>query len=194
VLVADYGHDFISPEIIEVIAGRARCLAVNAQTNSANAGFNLITRYPRADIVCIDEAEARLAAGSRDGDIDAVARDLAARLSSRAFVVTLGARGSLAVDGDGEIVRAEPPAQTRLVDAIGAGDALLSYCTPAIAAGLGLDVALRLGNAAGALAVQIVGNRRPVRRAELIDYLSAAPTAPRPRRARPPRRHPPRSR
>jgi cytidyltransferase-like protein len=177
VLVADYGHDFISAEIIEVIARQARCMVVNAQTNSANAGFNLITRYPRADIVCLDEAEARLAVGSRDGDIDAVARTLAARLDSRAFVVTLGARGCLAVDGDGEILRAELPAQTQLVDAIGAGDALLSYCTPAIAAGLPLAAALRLGNAAGALAVQIVGNRRPVRRQELIDYLSAAPCA-----------------
>jgi cytidyltransferase-like protein len=173
VLVADYGHGFLGEGIVGALARNARCLAVNAQTNSANAGFNLVTRYPRADIVCIDELEARMAAGSRDGAIEGVARRLRDALDARAFVVTLGSRGCIALGQDGQSVAAAPLHDPRLVDAIGAGDAFLSYCAPAIAAGLPLDMAALLGNAAGALAVQIVGNRRPVRRQELIDYLCA---------------------
>lgn len=171
VLVADYGHGFLDERIVAALARSARCLAVNAQTNSANAGFNLVTRYPRADIVCIDELEARLAAGARDGAIEGVARRLRAALDARAFVVTLGSRGCIALGRDDAPVTAAPLHDTPLVDAIGAGDAFLSYCAPAIAAGLPLDIAALLGNAAGALAVQIVGNRQPVRRQELIDYL-----------------------
>ena len=32
-------------------------------------GFNLITRYPRADYVCIDALEARLAVSDRTGEL-----------------------------------------------------------------------------------------------------------------------------
>lgn len=175
VLVADYGHGFLSERIVAALAHGARRLAVNTQTNSANTGFNLITRYPRADIVCLDEHEARLAAGSRDGAIETLARGLAQRVKADAFVVTLGRRGCMAVDGAGEALFAPLLADTALVDATGAGDAFLSYCAPALAAGLKLSVATNLGNAAGALAVQIVGNRRPVSRTELIAFLSGAP-------------------
>ena len=40
-------------------------VAINAQTNSANRGFNLITKYSKADYVCIDEPEFRLAAHNK---------------------------------------------------------------------------------------------------------------------------------
>jgi hypothetical protein len=44
-------------------------VAVSAQTNSANHGFNLITKYDRADYIVIDEPEARLAAQDRDSPL-----------------------------------------------------------------------------------------------------------------------------
>ena len=44
VLVTDFGHGFIGPKIAEVLCDKARFLAVNTQTNSANAGFNQIGR------------------------------------------------------------------------------------------------------------------------------------------------------
>jgi len=195
VLVADYGHGFLSERIVDALQQGACRLAINAQTNSANAGFNLITRYARADIVCLDEHEARLASASRDGDIDDIARGLARAVKADAFIVTLGSRGCLAVDRAGSALAAEPLHDTALVDAIGAGDAFLSYCAPAVAAGLPLDVATMLGNAAGALAIQIVGNRRPVRRQELIDFLCGTATtagaAPLPASAAAPRPTPP---
>ena len=45
VVVADFGHGFIERNIVDVLCKKARFLAVNAQTNSANTGFNLITKY-----------------------------------------------------------------------------------------------------------------------------------------------------
>ena len=47
VLVADYGHGFLSPETIDILEKTSRFLAVNTQTNSANLGFNLITTYEK---------------------------------------------------------------------------------------------------------------------------------------------------
>ena len=50
VVVADFGHGMITSRVRDELIRRSRFLAVNTQTNSANLGFNLITKYSRADI------------------------------------------------------------------------------------------------------------------------------------------------
>ncbi len=57
-IVNDFGHGMIGPSTIATLQAKARFLAVNSQTNSANQGFNLIGRYKRADSICIDGPEA----------------------------------------------------------------------------------------------------------------------------------------
>src|SRR6202040_4352074 len=72
VMVNDFGHGLIDDQLIDILCDKARFLAVNAQTNSANRGFNLVTKYPRADFVCIDDPEARLAVADRYSPVGAV--------------------------------------------------------------------------------------------------------------------------
>jgi len=69
VVVNDFGHGLLTSKIIRFLAGQPNYLAVNVQTNSANVGFNLVTKYPRADCVCVDEAEMRFATHDRHGDL-----------------------------------------------------------------------------------------------------------------------------
>jgi len=76
VIAADFGHGIISKSSIATLTKNSRFLAVNTQSNSANLGFNLITRYDRADYICIDLPEARLAVSDRMS----VAGDIARRL------------------------------------------------------------------------------------------------------------------
>src|SRR3546814_8144720 len=65
-------------------------------TNSANRGFNLITKYPRADFICIDEPEARLAAVERYAPIETVVREkLQKKIACHTFVITHGKLGSI---------------------------------------------------------------------------------------------------
>ncbi|MCA3265861.1 MAG: adenylyltransferase/cytidyltransferase family protein, partial [Azospirillum sp.] len=86
VVVADFGHGMMTPRIREIV-GRAQFLAVNAQTNSANIGFNLITKYKKADYICIDAPEARLATADRDAPLeDIVSRQLPAAIDCPRFV------------------------------------------------------------------------------------------------------------
>ena len=63
VIATDFGHGLIGPRIVRQLTDLSPFLAVNTQSNSANLGYNLITRYPRADYICIDGPEARLALG-----------------------------------------------------------------------------------------------------------------------------------
>ena len=50
VIVNDFGHGMIDSRLVDIVCRKSKFLAVNAQTNSANRGFNLITKYPRADL------------------------------------------------------------------------------------------------------------------------------------------------
>jgi sugar/nucleoside kinase (ribokinase family) len=169
VVVTDFGHGMMTPKIREIVA-RARFLAVNAQTNSANIGFNLITKYRKADYVCIDAPEARLAMADRDAPLEElVSRTLPAAIDCPRFVVTHGRNGCVAwCDGE-DPVRA--PAFTRTaIDTMGAGDAFFSVTAPLVAAGGAMEDIAFVGNAAGALKVNIVGHRKSIQKPDLIKY------------------------
>ena len=109
VIVLDYAHGFLNEELIEFISKEAKFLAVNTQTNSANYGFNLITKYPRADYV----------------------------------------------------------------DRVGAGDAFLAVTSPCVASGMPLELVSFIGNLAGALKIQIVGNKSSIESDMLLRALSS---------------------
>lgn len=166
-VVADFGHGFIDPAMIEQLS-RCAFLAVNAQTNASNIGYNLITKYPRADYVVIDEPEARLAASDRTSPIKDIIHRLAKAHFDK-FVVTLGNRG--AIGWDRKTGFHEQPAFTdKVVDTMGAGDAFFAVTAPMAKTG-GMDDLLRIGNAAGALKTQIVGHRKSVTKEALIQFL-----------------------
>ena len=52
VVVTDYGHGMMTPEIVDLLCRQDRFLAVNTQTNAANQGFNTVSKYRRADYIC----------------------------------------------------------------------------------------------------------------------------------------------
>ena len=171
VIVVDYGHGFLGRRAATTLSERSRFVAVNTQANSANMGFNLITKYAHADYVCIDEPEIRLAMHDRWTPVPELAAKVRGQLSARAISVTRGHNGAFtAADG----VEVEVPVLSReVVDRVGAGDAYLAVTAPCVAAGYPMDVIGFIGNAVGALAVKIVGNRSPVEPVQLFKYVTA---------------------
>jgi len=164
VIVCDFGHGTITKEMIAKLSKEARYLAVNTQTNATNYGFNLITKYPRADFVVLDELEARLATHDRDSPIE----DVILELGYKKIIVTRGVKGAIGFDGAFE---REQALTDKVVDTMGAGDAFLSVSSPFAAAGCSMKELIHLGNAAGAVKVGIVGHRESVDKETLNKYL-----------------------
>ncbi len=171
VLVSDFGHGFITDNIIKLIEDRAKISVVNVQTNGANMGYNMITKYHNIDFACIDEPEARLATQNKWGDINDIARCISTRINSKYLVITRGKKGSTGISSKGEI-NTTPALATKVVDRLGAGDAFLSFIAPCFAKNLPLDLASFVGNAAGSLAVQIIGNKEPVEPERLFEFIN----------------------
>ncbi len=175
VVVNDFGHGLIAQSTIDQLEKHTKFLAVSAQTNGANHGFNLVSKYRRADFVCIDAPEARLATGNQHGPIEEVLLQLAETMNCRHIIITHGEHGSLVFDRN----RDEPeihriPAFTRsVVDTMGAGDAFLTISSALIASGTPLELAGLIGNAAGALKVGIVGHSKSIEKHQLLNFLKA---------------------
>jgi rfaE bifunctional protein nucleotidyltransferase chain/domain len=173
VIVTDFGHGLISPRIVSTLIESSKFLAVNTQANAGNQGFNLITKYPRADFVCLDEPEARLAVTDQYSDLVEVAADrLPGIIDCDRIIITQGRLGCIAVENDRMPVQI-PALTGTVVDTIGAGDAFFVVAAPLVAAGGEMkDVGL-IGNAAGAMMVGIVGHRNAIEKVSLLKYLTA---------------------
>jgi len=166
VVVTDFGHGAVNGRTIDRLSN-APFLAVSAQTNSSNIGFNLITKYPKADYIVIDEPEARLAASDRESHIEDVIYKLAHGRCDK-FIVTHGPNGAYGYE-NGKFYHCK--AHTDLVrDTMGCGDAFFAVTSPMAKTGRIEDLLL-IGNAAGALKTQIVGHRASVTKEAMIQYL-----------------------
>jgi rfaE bifunctional protein nucleotidyltransferase chain/domain len=172
VIAHDFGHGMLTAPSINALSEKSRFLAVNTQTNSANLGYNLITKYPRMDFVCIDAPEAQLAAGDRFSDIETiVSEQLSKRIDCDKFIVTHGQYGCVVLEKDTDVSRI--PAFTKtVVDTVGAGDAFLAVSAPLAATGAPMELVGIVGNAAGAMKVSIVGHRRSVEKIPLLRYIT----------------------
>jgi len=170
-IVADFGHDCLGRRSIEWLAAQPLFLAVNAQTNSANTGYNLITKYPRADYICIDEQELRLANHTRTGDLDGLIAQTAERLKCQIASITLGSNGSLTWAAPNGGIRT-PVFSTDVVDSVGAGDAYLSVTSLCARVGYDPELIGFIGNCVGALAVRIIGNREAVEPEQLYRFIT----------------------
>lgn len=174
VIVTDFGHGMISNPIIDTVTKRARFLSVNAQTNSANTGFNLITRYKRAHMICIDGPEARQAIGDKDMEVSTIVSEaLPQRISCPRFIVTQGRHGCATYDSLGGGLGRVPALTNTMVDPVGAGDAFLSLASPIAAAGAPLDIVGFFGNVAGAIKIGIVGHRTSVGKAPVVKFVTS---------------------
>jgi len=171
VVISDFGHGLLTKMIIKLICAEAKYLALNAQTNSANIGFNLVTKYPRAHCVCIDETELRFAAHDRFSDLRTQAKKIYKELGCEHIIATRGPHGSLCYC-ESEGFHETPAFSYRVIDAIGAGDAFFAYVSPCFSARMPQDLVSFIGNTAGSLAVQIVCNRESVKFADLVKFIT----------------------
>lgn len=174
VIVNDFGHGLI--EAMErSILSHAGFLAVNTQTNAGNYGFNLVTKYPKAHYICIDDPEARLAAQAQRAPISEVAMSILKQVNCRQMLVTHGRFGSDWFHQQATNLRCgrAPALAQGGVDTMGAGDAVMAVTAPLIASGLDMETAAFVGNIVGAIKVSILGHRRHVERNEIVRTVEA---------------------
>lgn len=169
VFVSDFGHGLIDEEIKELVQEKAKYLVLNCQTNSANKGMNIITKYHRADAFTLDQVELKLAFPEHTSDEQCAIRKLSDHLKGNGWL-TRGSMGAYGIE-NGKIQ--ECPAFTLTVkDTVGAGDAFFSLAGIYCAVGAPIEIGTFMGNIGGALGANIVGNKEAVEKVNALKYAS----------------------
>ena len=171
VIVVDYGHGFFTEKIIDVICNKAKFLALNVQTNSTNYGFNVISKFSRADYVCLDELEALLAVRDRFADVEDAIIKIAKMMKADRVNITLGKKGSLSYSSKENNICKIPAILTDSKDTVGTGDSYLSFTSPCTLVGMPPDALGFIGSIVGSLASKIVCNEKAVSVEEIKTFL-----------------------
>lgn len=170
VVCMDYGHGVLTAPSIEILCAHSPFLAVNTQSNAGNHGFNPISRYRRADYVCLAHHEIAIETRMRSGELRDLLLEVAQRIDCTHFTVTRGKAGSLHYSREHGF--AEVPAfATQVVDRVGAGDAVIALTSLLVYQQAPWDIVGFVGNVAGAQVVAELGNRVPVSKIPLAKHI-----------------------
>jgi rfaE bifunctional protein nucleotidyltransferase chain/domain len=172
VIVVDYGHGMLTKEAIDVLCRKSRFLSVSTQANSGNKGLNTISRYPRADYVCLAQHEIQLEERTSRGSLNDMILSVSRKLNCGRILVTCGRDGNASYSEEEGFSHA-PGFTSHVLDRIGAGDAVLSVTAPCVALGMPMEVVGFVGNVVGAEAVAIVANQRSIEPVTLFKHIES---------------------
>ena len=170
VIVADYGHGTISRNMIDRLTSSSCFLAVNTQSNAGNRGFNTISKYSRANYVALAEHEIRLETRDIEGQLFPMMKNLADLMACHQFVVTRGKKGCMLFDRKSGLFQVPSFAQN-IVDRVGAGDAFFASTALLSVLDVPGEILGFIGNVAGSLAVETMGNQKSIEKQRLIQYI-----------------------
>jgi rfaE bifunctional protein kinase chain/domain/rfaE bifunctional protein nucleotidyltransferase chain/domain len=161
VILSDFRHGIFNRESIphivaEIPAGRLKV----ADSQVSNRWGNILD-FTDFDLITPNEREARFALGDQDTTVRPLALKLYRQARCRYLILKLGERGVLTYQRPGHDVRdffAVDSLVDRLVDPIGAGDALLAYASLSLVATGSIVVGSILGSLAAAVSCEHQGN------------------------------------
>ena len=169
VMVGDFGHGFINDTIRKALEKKSNFLCINAQSNSANMGYNYINHYQKSDFIVMDDQEIRLPLMKRFEEIEEVIKEFHNKFSYNKFLVTMGKEGSLFFN-NGTLQKA-PILVDTVVDTVGAGDAVFALTSLLIKAEVDDELIPFIGNCAGGIKANIMGNKESVAKEKLLGFI-----------------------
>lgn len=161
VVFSDFRHGifnkFTIPQLADAIPARAMRVA---DSQVANRWGNIL-EFQGFDLITPNEREARFALGDQDSTIRPLALDLYKKAGCKVLILKMGERGMITYRAPSPDLRSFFTADSfaeKVVDAVGAGDALLSYATLAMVATKSNVIGSILGALAAAVACEHDGN------------------------------------
>lgn len=183
VIVTDFGYGTVTPgllnELLPVIRPRVPLIAADV-----SGARQTLLACGDVDLLAPSEHELRGVMGEPDGSLPTVAAHMMSRLSVSKMIVSMGRRGAVLFHPREQEkakwfasrLRSDylPALADHAVDALGAGDAMLSAAVLSLSAGATLPQAGYIASLAAAVAVRRVGNV-PVSAGDLLTLAESRP-------------------
>lgn len=172
VIVIDYGHGMLTKKIINVICDNARCLAVNTQSNAGNRGFNVISKYKKADFISLNRSELNLEVRDRSCSVQDCIVKVSEKLNCPKIMITQGRTGNIYYDREQGFVET-PAFATQVLDRMGAGDAVISLSSLYAFQNAPKEIVGFIANAVASQAVATIGHRNSIEPVPLYKHITA---------------------
>lgn len=173
VICSDFRHGIFNRHSIAKLKGALPRRALKVADSQVSNRWGNILDFTEFDLLTPNEREARFALGDQDSVVRPLALELFRRARCKHLILKLGERGVLGYRTPGDMPREFFTVDSfvdRLIDAVGAGDALLAYAALALAGTGNIVVASIVGSIAAAVACERSGNS-PVKPPEVEEKI-----------------------
>jgi rfaE bifunctional protein kinase chain/domain len=173
VIFSDFRHGIFNGSTIPQLTRAIPQGPVRIADSQVATRWGNILDFQGFDLITPNEREARFALGDQDSIIRPLALDLYRAASCKYLILKLGERGIITYRAPDPNVRSFFTIDSfseRVVDPVGAGDALLAYSTLALVVTKDPLIASILGSVAAALACESDGNS-PIEPEEVLSRL-----------------------
>jgi D-beta-D-heptose 7-phosphate kinase/D-beta-D-heptose 1-phosphate adenosyltransferase len=155
-VLSDYGKGVLTPGVVAQAIAAARAAGLPCFVDPKGRDF---ARYAGASCLTPNAAELAEATGmptGGDNECEAAARAVLAQVAVEAVLATRSDKGMMLVRRDAPALLV-PALAREVFDVSGAGDTVIATLALAVAAGLGLEAAMRAANAAAGVVVGKLG-------------------------------------
>lgn len=175
VVFSDFRHGIFNKVTIPQLTGALPEGVMRVADSQVANRWGNILEFQDFDLITPNEREARFALGDQDSTVRPLALDLYKKAGCKLLILKLGERGMITYRAPSPQVRSFFTVDSfadKVVDAVGAGDALLSYATLSMVATKSNVVGSILGALAAAVACENDGNE-PVKPEDVLKKLNA---------------------
>jgi D-beta-D-heptose 7-phosphate kinase/D-beta-D-heptose 1-phosphate adenosyltransferase len=168
IVLSDHAKGVLNEPISRTIVDRARKAHVPVVVNSKGKDF---TRYRGATVICLNARELAEATGASASDLKwllSTGQSMVASLNLQYMLLTLGEKGITILRQDS--CHNVPTTARQVFDVSGAGDTVTAVVAAAIAAGMPMEPAVELANAAAGIVIGKAGTA-PIQPEELLGSL-----------------------
>lgn len=174
VIFSDFRHGICNRDTIGHLKKEIPQGALKVADSQVSNRWGNILEFTDFDLITPNEREVRFALGDQDSVVRPLALELFQQARCKNLILKLGERGLITYRSPGPMPREFFTVDSfveRLVDPIGAGDALLAYASLALAVSNNIVIASILGSVAAAVACEREGNV-PVNPAEAEEKIA----------------------
>ena len=175
VVFSDFRHGIFNKHTIPQLTSAVPAGTMRVADSQVSNRWGNILEFQGFDLITPNEKEARFALGDQDSTIRPLALELYKKAGCKLLILKLGERGMITYRAPSPEVRSFFTVDSfadKVVDAVGAGDALLAYATLSMAATKSNVIGSILGALAAAVACERDGNT-PVAPDDVLKKLDA---------------------
>ena len=158
IIFSDFRHGIFNKSSIPILNSSIKKGVFKVADSQVASRWGNITDFKNFDLITPNEKETRFSLADQDGSISAISRRLTEKANNKNLILKLGERGIFSYGKSNPNGFALPSFSKKIIDAVGAGDALLAYSSLALYSTKSVLVASILGSLAAACECEKDGN------------------------------------